>query len=83
MHVGVEVDQVAEGLDEEDEAGAGAGQGGAVRLRERSRDDAAELSEKRPTIGEEWPDELRNREDVLPVRLTADTQLRQQAILRS
>ena len=68
MHVGVEVDQVAEGLDEEDEAGAGAGQGGAVRLRERSRDDAAELSEKRPTIGEERPDELRNREDVLPVR---------------
>src|SRR2546422_395387 len=50
MHVGVEVDQVAEGLDEEDEGGAGAGQGGAVGLRERSRDDAAELSEKRSTI---------------------------------
>ena len=68
MHVGVEVDQVAEDLDEEDEAGAGAGQGGAVRLRERSRDDAAELSEKRSTTSEERPDELRNREDVLPVR---------------
>jgi hypothetical protein len=51
VYVRVEVDQIAEGLDEEDEAGAGAGQGGAERLRERSRDDAAELAEKRPTIG--------------------------------
>lgn len=53
MHMGVEVDQLAEGLDEEDEARAGAGHGGAVCLRKRSRDDAAELSEERPTIGEE------------------------------
>jgi hypothetical protein len=66
VHVGVEVDQVAEGLDKEDEAGAGVGQGSFVGLRERSRDDAAELSEKRPTIGEERADELWNREDVLP-----------------
>src|SRR5688572_5898995 len=41
---------------------------GAVRLREQSGDDAAELSEKRAAVSEERPDELRNGEDILPVR---------------
>lgn len=68
VHVGVEVDQVAEGLHEEDEARPGARMRGPVRLRERSRDDAAELSEKRAAVSEERPDELRNGEDILPVR---------------
>jgi hypothetical protein len=53
MYVRIEVDQIAEGLDEEDEARAGARMGNAVRLRERSRDDAAEFSKKRPTPGKE------------------------------
>jgi len=66
MYVRVEVDQIAEGLDEEDEAGAGARMRAAVRRRERPRDDAAELSEKRSAVGKERSDELGNGEDVLP-----------------
>jgi hypothetical protein len=68
VHVGVEVDQIAEGLHEEDEARPGARRRGAVRLHEQSGDDAAELSEKRAAVSEERPDELRNGEDILPVR---------------
>lgn len=68
VHVGVEVDQVAEGLHEEDEARAGARMRDAVRPRERARDDAAELSEKGSAVGKEWADEPWNGEDVLPVR---------------
>jgi hypothetical protein len=68
VHVGVEVDQIAEVLHEEDEARPGARMRGAVRLHEQSGDDAAELSEKRAAVSEERPDELRNGEDILPVR---------------
>ena len=53
MHVGVEVDQIAEGLHEEDEARPGARMRGAVRLQEQSGDDAAELPEKRAAVSEE------------------------------
>jgi hypothetical protein len=68
MHVWIEVDQVAEGLHEEDEARPGARMRGAVRLQEQSGDDAAELSEKRAAVSEERPDQLRNGKDILPVR---------------
>lgn len=68
MHVGVEVDQAAEGLDEEDEAGAGARMRGAVGLGEQSGDDAAEFSQKRAAVGKERADKPRNDEDVLSVR---------------
>jgi hypothetical protein len=68
VDVGIEVDQVAEGLDEEDETRTGARVGRAVRLGERPRDDPAELSEQRPPIGEERPDEPGHGKDVLPVR---------------
>jgi hypothetical protein len=44
VRVRVEVDQIAEGLHEEDEARPGARMRGAVRLHEQSGDDAAELS---------------------------------------
>jgi hypothetical protein len=46
MDVGIEVDQVAEGLHEEGELRPGMRAGGAVSLGERARDDAAELAKK-------------------------------------
>src|SRR5437870_1366376 len=42
--------------------------GDAVRLRQRSREDAAELSEKRSAVGKERPNEPGHGEDILPVR---------------
>jgi len=68
MDVGVKVDQVAEGLHEQDESRAPARIGDTVGLGEQARHDAAEFPEERPAVGEERPRQLRNGEDVLPVR---------------
>jgi len=55
VNVRVEIDQVAEGLDEQDEARPRAGPYACVEAREQALDDVAQLAEQRAPAGEKRP----------------------------
>ena len=52
VNVGVEVDQVAEGLDEQDEARSRAGLRACIEASEQALDNDAQFSKQRPSAGE-------------------------------
>ena len=70
MHVNmrVEVDEVAEGLNEEDDARPRTGPCAGVEASEQALDDMAQLAQQRAPAREERPQQARHGEHVLPVR---------------
>jgi len=67
MDVRVVVDQVAEGLDEKDEARPRARPGARAETGEQALDDAAQFPQQRAPAGEDRPQQARDGEHVLPV----------------
>jgi hypothetical protein len=68
MDMRVEIDEIAEGLDEEDHPRSRAGPGSSIGADEQAFDDIAQLAQQCAPAGENRPQQARQGEHVLPVR---------------